>query len=177
MELKTFGDIVTLTKNTINQTDEDAQIDIIVKAAINHAYMNELGKIDKRLTKAYIPIIDGMATLPDDILSIESLSPALRPGESRIGNTIFTAQEGEFTLVYSYIRDPLVNDADEPDMNKRYFYPLALYGAYAYYKHRKKSNEEQSFYASYRQALEDLEEDDNTPTTIKNVYGNFGGLW
>jgi hypothetical protein len=175
MLLKTFGDIVTLTKNLINQTDADEQIDIIVRTAINNAYMNELAKIDKRVIKTFVPIIDGVATLPDDILSIESLSPELNPGDSKIGNAILTSLEGTFTLVYSYTREPLVDDTEEPDLNSKYFYPLALYGAYAYYKHRKKSNEEQSFYSSYRQAIEDLKPNDNLPSKIKDVYNVFGG--
>ena len=177
MNLKTFGDIVTLTKNIINQTDPDEQIDIIVKTAINHAYMNELAKEDKRITKAFIPIINGVATLPDDIMSIERLEPALNPDDMKLGNAIITSLTGRFTLIYSYLREPLVNDGDELDMNTKYFYPLALYGAYAYYKHRKKSAEEQSFYASYRQAILDLKVDDVLPRKIKNVYGNLGGLW
>jgi hypothetical protein len=161
----------------MNQTDADPQIDIIVKTAINHAYMNELAKVDKRVTRAYVPIINGAATLPDDILSIESITPEIKPGDRRIGNVILTSLTGVFTLDYSYLREPLVNDTDELDLSKKYFYPLALYGAYAYYKHRKKSNEEQSYFVAFRQAIADLEDSDNLPVTMKNVYGNFGGLW
>ena len=58
-----FRELIDLTNNTIDETDQDDQIDVIVKNAINKAYL-DLSNIDLRVTRAYVPVINGVATLP-----------------------------------------------------------------------------------------------------------------
>ena len=71
-----FKQLLDLTYNMIDEVDEDEQIEIIVKGAINEAY-RDLAKIDKRISTAYIPVIMGTITLPDNCLQVVSTSPEL----------------------------------------------------------------------------------------------------
>ena len=71
-----FSTIKEKVYNRIDETDYDEQIENIVEGAINQAYM-ELCKIDKRISRAYIPVINGVATLPENTLEIIKVIPEL----------------------------------------------------------------------------------------------------
>jgi hypothetical protein len=175
VKLETFGDIVECAKQLINRAGEvDDQIDVIVKNAINYAYTNEIGLKDKRFNTAYIPVVNGLAKLPSDLLSVEEIKPSLKPGDRLLGESaIKTSFKGVLEVLYTVIREPLLKDNEEPDVNKKYFWALVMYGCYAYFKHRKKPNEESSYYISYQQAL-NLEGDHNISNKITDVYSGFG---
>lgn len=144
----TFSEIVNLAYNMIDEIDYDEQVEIIVKNAINEAYA-DLCKKDKRLNRAYIPIINGIATLPDDIISVEMCTPTLDSSDRIIGNSIVTNKEGILEILYSYSRDSLVEDDEEPDLHKDLHRALAMFACYRYFMYRKKIENAESFQNNY----------------------------
>lgn len=144
----TFAELINITKNLIDETDVDEQIDIIVKSAINEGYRN-LCTIDKRVTTAYVPIINGVATLPEDYISTVKITPKFSGSDMYAGNSIITDKSGVFTLVYAYSREDLVLDNDEPDLSRTLIPALYNYAAYKYWLHRKKSEVAERFLQSY----------------------------
>lgn len=171
----TFKDILDITRNRIDEVDSSQQVDIIIKSAINDAYINELSKYDKRVSTANIPVINGTATLPDDIDSIESISPALIKGERRIGNVILSNRDIVFYIAYSYIREELINDNDELDMSNKFKILLSTYACYLYFEYRKKTNIADMFLNEYNFKLSRLVDEDNFGEEIvQDVYYNVG---
>lgn len=170
-----FKDILDLTKNRIDELDSSAQIDVILKSAVNDAYIGELSRYDKRITSSIAPVINGMATLPDDIDTIESISPSLTGGERRIGNSILSSRTVTFTIVYSYVREPLVNDTDVLDMSEKFKMLLSTYACYLYFQYRKKTSIAQIFLNDYEMKLAKMFDNDNTgEETITDVYESGG---
>ena len=143
-----FGEILDLAYNLIDETDYDEQVEIIVKNAINEAYA-DLCRKDKRLTIGYVPIVRGMATLPEDIISIELCTPPLSGADRRVGNAIITDKTGVFEIMYSYTREPLVEDEDVPDLHQDLHRALAIFACYRYFMHRKKIEVAHMFLNNY----------------------------
>ena len=134
-----FSTIKQKVYNRIDETDYDEQIENIVEGAINQAYM-ELCKIDKRISRAYVPIINGIATLPENTLEIIKVIPELGNEDIVEGRNIITDKEGVLEILYNYSRDELVEDNEEPDLHINLQYALINYGVYKYYLHRKKDD-------------------------------------
>jgi hypothetical protein len=165
----TLLELLELTKNRIDETDPDSQIDIIVKNAINHAYLFDLSKKDKRFGKVYCPVVNGIATLPDDLLSIEGISPSLLTREKRKGNAIFSNRDVTFEITYAKVPTPLA-DTDSPDLSNKYQYALTTYGCFAYFEYRKKVSVAEMFLNEYKMALSDWEDDDFGEEIVNDVY-------
>lgn len=144
----TFNEIVNLAYNMIDEIDYDEQVEVIVKNAINEAYA-DLCKKDKRLTRAFVPIINGVATLPDDIISIEECEPSLDTSDRQVGNSIITNKEGILEILYAYSRDSLVEEEEEPELHKDLHRALAMFACYRYFLYRKKIDVAHSFLNSY----------------------------
>lgn len=170
----TFKELIDLTKNRVNEVDPDEQVDLIIKSAINEAYI-EVSKRDKRLSTAYIPIINGVATLPEDIQDIELVEPELLTGDRKIGNNILTSRTGTFKITYSALRDKLVNDNDEPDINPRFVYALSSYACYAYYLHRKKLEVANQYLNEFLSTTSIQDSSDNVKYFVQNVYAQALG--
>lgn len=149
----TFKELLDLTKNRIDETDEDTQIDSILKNAINHAYIFDLSLKDQHVKSAYITPINGVATLPSDILKVINITPGLVYGESRIGNVIVSSRDVDFTVIYSVVPKPLVADTDKPNISEKYHYCLSTYACYQYYNFKKKSTQAQMMYQDYQQEV------------------------
>lgn len=168
-----FKEIIDLTKNRIDETDDDPQIDMIVKNAINHSYMFDMVKRDPRVVVAYVPVINGTATLPDDINKVISITPELEYNERRIGNVIITNRTVTFTVIYSTVPEPLVNDTDIPDISTKYHYSMSTYACYEYFASKKKAPLAQMFQSTYMNELESLDSDDSTGIeTVHDVVGD-----
>jgi hypothetical protein len=167
-------ELINLTLERVGEREGNRRIDSVIKNAVNHAYLYDLSEKDKRLSTAYIPVINGLATLPEDINTIESISPSLIGGERRIGNAILSSRDTVFTVTYSSVREPLVEDTDEPDLNQKYQYLLSTYACYEYYN-LKQDNRANMFLNEYQNELEKILNGDNTgDETIQDVYG--GGV-
>lgn len=132
-----FKEILDTCKNLIDELDTDTQIDMILKSGVNKGY-SDLCKIDKRVQVTYVPVVMGAAILPDDFDSIVKITPILTEDDLIVGNSIITDNTTQYTLVYSYMREAMVNDLDEPDLNLSLHSALINYGCYSYYKYKRK---------------------------------------
>lgn len=147
-----FKDILTNVYNLIDEVDKDEQIEIICKNAINESY-NILCNLDYRLLRAYVPIINGVATIPNNCLKIIETKPTLGVEDKIIGNNILTPSTGVIEILYNYLREPLLLDDDEPILADQLQYALINYACYKYYEHRKKDNVAQMFFGNYNQIV------------------------
>lgn len=143
-----FAELIEKTNNLIDEIDEDEQIETIVKLALNEAYIS-LSMVDKRLTRAFLPIINGVCTLPNNLLEVALVKPKLSGKDKVEGANILTEKKGVFEILYSYVRERLVNDNDEPDIHESLQYAMIDYACYKYYMHRKKDNMAMLYYQNY----------------------------
>lgn len=143
-----FKEILDITRNLIDEVDIDEQIDIIIKSAINQSY-RDLGKLDSRVTSTVIPIINKLLTLPTNFVKYVDSTPKLTQEDRKIGNSFITDKTGVVTMIYEYAREYLENDSDEIDLSDNLLYALALYGAGAYFSHRKKKDMAEYFMNQY----------------------------
>lgn len=161
-----FGELIKLTYNYIDETDEDEQIEIIVKGAINEAY-SILSSKDARLNRAYIPIINGVATLPEDNIGIVNCTPELESSDLIIDNNIITSKTGTLELLYKYVRETLVDDNDEPDIHLLLQYAMVNYACYKYFLYRKKVEVAQSFNNQYEGYVFKFEQESKDNSNVK----------
>lgn len=164
-----FRELIDLANNIIDETDYDEQIEAIVKSALNKSYL-DLSNLDKRVTRAYIPIVNGVVTIPTNCNKIISTVPKLEVYDRVVGNSIITDKEGVIEMLYSYTREPLVEDEDEPDLNIVLQYAMVTYACYKYFEHRKKTEVANTFLNNYTQELQMFNNDlDMTPERIQEV--------
>lgn len=166
-----FKELIDLTNNTIDETDYDEQIESIVKSALNKAYL-DLSNIDFRVTRAYVPVINGVATIPVNCTKVIETKPKLGLKDRIIGNSIITDKTGVIEVLYSYTREPMVEDDDEPDLNTNLQYAMVTYACYKYFEHRKKVEVANTFFNNYMQELQAFNNDlDMTPETVQDWEG------
>ena len=166
-----YKDMINVVKNIIDETDEDSQVDVIIKQGINEAY-RDLAKVDKRVKIAYVNIINGIAQIPIDCESVIKITPELISTDKKMGNTIITTQTGTFTIIYSYYRDDLVNDNDEPDLVLELQDALITYACYTYYKYRKKPNEVSIYLSDYNNAKSEfsIRDEGTYNEQVRDIY-------
>lgn len=160
-----FKQLKEICFNTIDEIDEDNQIDIIVSNALNESYA-VLSRKDKRLARAFIPIINGIATLPMNCLDIIKTTPELNGADQIIGTSILTKHTGVLETLYNYKRDRLVNDEDEPDLHENLQDAMVAYACYRYWQHRKKVEVAQLFFRNYSEIVYSFEPEN---TAIQEV--------
>lgn len=177
MNLLNFGDIISLTKQRCNLSDT-TDYDDLIKTAINRAYTVEMPKIERTLSKSIMPIINGECILPDDALTIEKFDPELSSDDKIVGYTLFTDRTDveQFNVWYSPVIDPMIEDEDIPEINKKWFYTLSTYGCYTYYLTKKKMDIASAYLSEFKDSLQNLRAKDNTPKKIKNVYSDMWGV-
>ena len=108
-----------LTETIIKELDEKQDLNIVtrIKGYINRGY-KELAKVEG-LEKTARMTITNTFTKPDDLIRIiQILDSNYKPlNFSYEGTRIRTNYEGEITVIYTYIPDPLTNDNDVPETN------------------------------------------------------------
>lgn len=172
--LKNFGDIVNLTLHRIDEDPGDEQIDDIVQSAINNAYLIDMFKNDRRFVKGVFTPEDGIVFLPEDLDTIEKITPALDPEEYRKGNVIITSDKtADYTILYSVVPSQLTRDTDVPDINPKFFYALSTYACYAFYLFKKKTELASYYINEYRDGKEKTH-DDMTAEGTAYYYGEGG---
>lgn len=140
MNLKQVMDLVN---NIIDETDYDEQVDIIVKNAINYAYLTIASKIDKRSETVDL-VYTKVYKLPKDcntVIDIFSDDYVLSSTDYSVksDSIIFHNKEHlNLKLLYSKNISPLINETDILEIDDRYCFACAMYGAYAYSVHRKR---------------------------------------
>jgi hypothetical protein len=161
----------------INFIDEDTQVDMIIKNGINHFYMHDLAKISKNVQTGMIMPVMGLAKLPDDCLSVISIQPELNDDDYIIegSDTIKTSHTELLTVIYNAFREPLSADTDIPEVNRKYWYPMALYGCYAYYMHRKKEVEAREYFVFLQTELSAVEDKHQLTHKIKDNISSIAG--
>lgn len=174
-----YGEVIENVKNIIDETDEDTQIDSIIKSSVNEAYQ-ELCRVDIKLSTSYIPVINGIATLPDDLINIVDISPKLTGTDRIVGNFIISSLESEmYTVIYNYRRDVLSAVEDELDLDLGLHYALVMYASSIYFKHRKRVELSQLFNMEYQtiKATWQQDKDSNLGTgeseCVVSVYDDY----
>jgi hypothetical protein len=157
----TLRELINLTLSRVGEKEGNRKIDSVIKNAVNHSYLYDLSPIDKRISTSYIPVINGKATLPDNIENIEKITPSLIYGERRTGNSILSERDITFTVMYSAFRDALVDDTDEPDLSLKLQYLMSTYACYAYCE-LVNDNRASTFLNEYNTQINNISYDDNT---------------
>lgn len=164
-----FKQLKDITYNYIDEVDLDEQVQIVVSHAINKAYLDLCHK-DKRLATAYVPIINGIAKLPDNCIGLVNSNPVLDIYDKQYGNTIVTNKTGVLEVLYSYVREPLETDEDEPDLHLTLQYALVSYACFKYFEHRKKTGVANTFFDNYMQEISSFQDQFSyVPETITEV--------
>ena len=163
-----FKSIYEAVMNKCNVDLDDEQGVAVIKNGINEAY-NEISKVEAFTSKTPIPIINGVATLPEDLLEIIKIEPSLSGDDFIKGSKIFTSNKGSLILTYSYMPEDLVNDKDEPEISLKYHKLLITYGCFSYFQFKKKNDVANAYYGSYQRGLNIFEKNDN-PTSINGVF-------
>lgn len=166
-----FEDIYLLTLDRVDEEAGDTQVDNIIKEAINHSYINDISKCDKRFVTDTITVTSGIAELPDGCDSIEKITPALGTGEYRKGNVIFSnlADDSVYSITYSPIPTGLSANADVPNCSEKYFYVMSTYACYAYFCFKKKNEVAQLYLAEYQNNIHETF-DDNVSEGVQDYY-------
>lgn len=112
----TFKTMIDTINKTLNIREDDINSISIIKNSINEAYML-LCKEDKRLTRAYVPIINGIATIPANSIGILKTVPKLDRKDTAYGNSIVTDKTGVLEMLYFYTREALIEDNEEFDLH------------------------------------------------------------
>lgn len=172
--INTFLELLTFTKNRVNFIDEDEQVDMILKEALNYAYTT-ISKQFKTIQTAYLPIIEGVAVLPEDCLEVISIDPALTGSDKIKGANIMTQHEGTLAVSYVGTIDPLQKDTDVLDIPQQYIYPISTYACSVYYGFKKKLDLADFHFSQYMQTLEELKVADEygVNNQIQNFYGDM----
>lgn len=169
----TLKEILDLTKNRIDETDVDEQIDSLIKNAINHSYLFDLSIKDQHVKSAYVTPVNGVATLPSDILKVISISPALTKDEHRTGNSIISNRDVDFTIIYSVVPKPMISDTDKPIVSERYHYCMSTYACAEYYNFKKKTQNAQLMLRMYQNEIDKLDSIDDY-FGEESVYDSVG---
>lgn len=172
--INTFEELLMYTKNRVNFIDEDEQVDMILKEAINFAYTT-ISKEIKTMQTAYLPVIDGVAILPDDCLEVLKIEPDLYASDRIKGSNIMTKHEGTLTVSYVGTIDRLEKPKDVLDIPQQYVYPISTYACSQYYAFKKKADLSDFLYGTYMKLLEDLKIEDGygSNNQIQNVFGDM----
>lgn len=156
MNLKEIKD---LTFKRLKLQQNVPVIEAIIENAINYAY-SDLSSLDKRTATAYVPIINGEATLPEDYDTFVKCKPKLDNNDTFVGNKILTNKTGVLEITYTTVPAPLVNDTDVPDLSPKYHYLLSTYACYSYYLYNKNMNLADIYLSEYER--------------VKNKYNDTG---
>lgn len=155
-----LGEVITLTNNIIDEVDYDEQIESIIKNAINYAYLTIATKIDKRSE-----IIDitcsKIVKLPSNcnsVIDIFADDYILSSSDYSIKSDNIIFHNSDFStlkLLYNKNISPLVNNDDILEIDDRYCFACAMYGAYVYSIHRKRIELAGLLLSDYNRLLSD----------------------
>lgn len=152
-------EITNLITNSMGIKQDDLNNIALVKSYVNEAYLL-LCKEDKRVTKAYIPIINGIATIPNNSLGIVKCTPELNYTDRVYGNSIVTNKTGVLEILYYYSREILVEDTDEFDLNSVLQQAIINYVCYMICNQRGETVQGESYYNAYMRNISQFEQID-----------------
>lgn len=143
--------IINITLDTLELPRGQRNLDNNFRNSINEAY-SIFSKVDPSIITSYIPIINGIAKLPSNALEILSCVPELNDTDKIVGKNIITDKTGLFTVIHSYIENPLTEDTDEPIIAECYHPALVDYAVYKYLS-IKNPNLAQSYFSEFNNVL------------------------
>lgn len=169
--MKNFLELLEVTKNRVNYVDPDPQIDLILKNALNEAYQ-QIAKETSIISTAYIPIIQGVASLPETTTEVISTEPELLPGDEIKGQSIITKRTGVLEVKYVSIPDQMIQDTDTIDIPEKYHFILTTYAASIYFGFKKKIEMAEYYMSQWYGSLQNLKilADSIGKNEIKSVY-------
>lgn len=153
-----FSEILDQIKNIIDETDEDEQIDVIIKSAVNHAYLFDLAPLLPNIETYYIPAVQGIVELPFESVRIIKTVPELKSEDKKVGKNLIVSNDTLYTITCGINYKKLVNDDDEVMIPDQFTYLLVKYACYMYFEHRKKVEVAQSFLQEYKLGLDSTKE-------------------
>lgn len=161
----TFKEVLDMARNIIDEVDVDEQIDIILKSAVNFAYLNISNTIDKK-SKTVDFTYSKVYTLPTDCVSIIDIFSgdyvlSMLDYSVKSDAVIFHKKYDTLKLLYTKTVTPLKADSDVLDIDDRYCFACAMYGAYAYSVHRKRTELAGLLLSDYNNIL------NNKPTRLE----------
>ncbi|MGL5352159.1 MAG: hypothetical protein ACRDA5_02390 [Clostridium sp.] len=170
-------DIIDLAIERL-ELQKDMPIRDTFKSYINEGYM-KFNKENASLIVSYVPIINGIAKLPENLIDIVDVKPQLVEGDKRIGNSIMTSQSGLFTITHSYYEDAMETEEDEPSIPYYLHSHLASYCCYKCLQN-KAPNVATGFLNEFEVGKEEYKQLNKKASLGKNIvkdaYGEFG-LW
>lgn len=167
--LLTLADILNIVSKSLSIKEDDTSTRALIKNAANEAYMI-LCNVDKRISTAYIPIINGIATLPETSLGVVKCTPALSNSDRAYGNVIMTDKTGVLEILYFYARELLVEDEDELDLHITLQQALINYICFIVSNTNGEQSKADGFYNAYLRNISQFERVDIAmPETIMEV--------
>jgi len=165
----TLQDITQTVIKLLNIKEDDTNSISLVKNSINESYFL-LCKIDRRVARSYIPIINGIATMPPNSLGIVKCTPELGVEDKVYGNSILTDKTGVLEVLYFYVREPLILDDDELDLSTTLQQAVINYACYIMCLSKNEINQAESFYRAYVRNVTQFEEmNQGIPETVVEV--------
>lgn len=149
-------EITNAVTNAMSIRQDDLPNIALTKSYINEAYLL-LCNEDKRVTKAYLPIINGIATIPSNSLGVVTCTPSLNYSDRIYGNSIVTNKSGVLEVLYYYAREILVEDTDEFDLNSVLQQAIINYACYMICNQRGETTQGESYYNSYMRNVSQFE--------------------
>ena len=173
----TFLEIYTavLDRLRMESTDVETTIENQLKRSINQAY-RIVAKQTKKLVTDYLPVVNGIVDLPQNVAGTIQYDPPLNATLDRIvGDQIYTKREDGtlFTLQYYPTPAALVADTDVPGIPERFYDALISYPCYVYFLSKKRIDLAREHKADFNEALGENELRDESQQFIQNVYPIF----
>lgn len=162
-------DIVNIVSKSLDIKQDDTKTLALVKNATNEAYLI-LSKIDKRITRAYVPIVNGILTIPENSLGVVKTNPILTIDDRIYGNSIVTNKEGIVEIYYYYMRELLEDDEDELELNTVLQQAVINYVCYILCNDIGDTNRAESFYNAYYRNISMYDQENlGVPETVLEV--------
>lgn len=171
-----FKEVLDMTRNIIDEVDVDEQIDVIIKNAINFAYLNIINKIDKK-SETIDVVYSKIYKLPSNcnsIIDIFSGDNVLSYVDYSVKSDviIFHKKFDNLKLLYTKSVAPLVLDTDVLEIDDRYCLACAMYGAYVYSIHRKRIELASILLSDYNNLIKDNKTTDMEVNEIDTIRSN-----
>ena len=165
----TLIEVTNYIANAVGVKQDDTRNLALIKSYINESYLL-LSKTDKRLTRAYMPIINGIATIPNNSIGILRTIPKLDKSDSTHGNSILTEKTGVIEAIYFYLREALIEDDEEFDLSEVLQKAIINYVCSMMFRKDGEIQQANSYYDMYSRNISEFEQIDMvTPEGVVEV--------
>lgn len=150
-----FSEALTLAKNRVDETDTDTQIDAILAAAMQKAWMRIKTKVLPDTATATLVPTTNYTALPADFYSLYNPKAAFMGYDYRITGKTLWFELIPTEIRIEYIKAPalLTEGLVEIDLPYPLVYAMTSYAAYTYFLHRKKESLAQGYLSEFEGEL------------------------